>query len=97
MKYTATRSEARRETTSALSSPESSASTAAHEVDFPSFAILDHLHELIPVTEGRSADSLIYLNAVFDTMKIGLLRHIMPGKGLITRAFTVQPVHSAAL
>lgn len=47
--------------------------------------------------EIRTRIAVVYLNAVFDTMKIGLLRHIMPGKGLITRAFTVQPVHSAAL
>ena len=67
------------------------------QVDFSGQRVRDHLIEAIPVAGVQAADALVYLNAVFDTMKIGLLRHIMPGKGLITRAFTVQPVHSAAL
>ena len=45
----------------------------------------------------RAGVAVVYVNAVFDTMQIGLLRHIMPGKGLVSWAFAVQSVHLAVL
>ena len=60
------------------------------QVDLSGQRVSNHLIEAIPVAGIQAADAFVYLNAVFDTMKIGLLRHIMPGKGHISWAFAVQ-------
>lgn len=61
-----------------------------NEPDAACQRILHHAVETVAPAGRCSGDAFVYLNAVFDTMKIGLLRHIMPGKGHISWAFAVQ-------
>ena len=67
------------------------------QVDLSVKGVLDHAIEAFAPFRIGACDTLVYVNAVFDTMQIGLLRHIMPGKGLVSWAFAVQSVHLAVL
>ena len=66
-------------------------------INQPGFTIRNHGLEFLALSGVCAGNPLIYVNAVFDTMQIGLLRHIMPGKGLVSWAFAVQSVHLAVL
>ena len=61
-----------------------------NEPDAACQRILHHAVETVAPAGRCSGDAFVYLNAIFDTMQIGLLRHNMPGKGLISWAFAVQ-------
>ena len=67
------------------------------QVDLSALGISKHLIEGIPVLEAGSADSLVYVNAVFDTNGKASSGAQSAGKGLISWAFAVLPVYPTGL
>ena len=65
--------------------------------DLPGPTILYHSIELIPVLERCAANTLIYLNAVFDTNGKASSGAQSAGKGLISWAFAVLPIYPTGL
>ena len=68
-----------------------------NEVDLACQCIGNHLLEAFAVLRAGAGDTLIYLNAVFDTNGKAFSGAQSAGKGLISWAFAVLPVYPTGL